>query len=279
MAMDLPIGVALGTVGATAAWWLESARRLEAAGYRDVWAWDHLMGKGDPAAPVLEQWTILAAAAASTRTIGLGTFITSVTFRHPALLARMASTLQAVSGGRLTLGMGIGGFAREHAAFGIPFPPPEERAARLEAAVGAIRALWTGLPVTRDDPLFPLRGAVASPAPDPVPRILIGAQSPAGVRLAARVGDGWAAEGDGFEAFLPAYLEGLEAAGRRRADVRIVVGFGGGRTGQDALVGGPWVADLAGEWARQRARGADAVVLTARTINDVDALVAATDRV
>ena len=67
------IGVALGSVGATAEWWLGSARRLEAAGYRAVWSWDHFTGQGDRTVPVVEQWTILSAAAGATSRIGLGT--------------------------------------------------------------------------------------------------------------------------------------------------------------------------------------------------------------
>src|SRR4051794_18563549 len=103
------IGVAIGTIGATPGWWLDSARRLEAAGYRAVWAWDHFVGGRDNTVPVVEQWTILAAAAGATNRIGVGTFITNVMNRHPAVVARMASTLQAASGGRLTVGIGVGG--------------------------------------------------------------------------------------------------------------------------------------------------------------------------
>lgn len=275
---ELPVGVALGTVGADAGWWLEGARRLDTAGYHAVWAWDHVMGKGDPTVPVVEQWTILAAAAATTSRIGIGSWVTNVMNRHPALLARMAGTVQGLSGGRLTLGIGIGGFAREHAAYGIDFPDAPERAARLEEAIGVLRALWTGGPVTRPGRFYPLDGAAAYPRPDPMPRILVGAGTPAGVRLAARLGDGWAAEVDTYEALRDRYLEALAAAGRARADVRVVVGFGGGRTGVDALAGSPWVAapdETAARWAEL---GADEVVLTARTTADVDRLVEAAQR-
>jgi alkanesulfonate monooxygenase SsuD/methylene tetrahydromethanopterin reductase-like flavin-dependent oxidoreductase (luciferase family) len=118
----LPVGVAIGSVGADVAWWLESARRLDEAGYAGAWCWDHVMGKGDPTVPVLEQWTTLAAAAAVTRRIGIGSWVSNVMNRHPAMLARMAGTVQAISGGRLTLGIGIGG-PSEHRAYGIDFPP------------------------------------------------------------------------------------------------------------------------------------------------------------
>lgn len=272
------IGVALGTVGSTPAWWLEGARRLEAAGYRAVWAWDHFVGQGDRTVPVVEQWTILAAAAGSTSRIGLGTFVTNVMNRHPAVVARMASTLQLASDGRFTLGIGIGGAPAEHRAYGIDFPAAGERAARLEEAVAVIRALWGGGPVTRSGRFYPLEAAHAFPAPEPAPRILIGAGTPAGVRLAARIGDGWAAEVDRFKELLPRYRVALDAEGRTVDGAWIALGFGGGRTGVDALGGSPWVEAPRDELARWAALGVDEVVVTARTTNDVDALVRAADR-
>lgn len=274
----LPVGVVLGSIGVDAGWWLESARRLDEAGFHDVWCWDHFIGKGDRTVPVLEQWTTLAAAAAVTRRIGLGSFVTNVTNRHPAVLARMTGTVQAISGGRLTLGLGIGGHPREHRAYGIDFPEARERAARLDEAIAVIRALWAGGPVTRPSPFYPLEDAVAFPRPEPAPQILVGAGTPAGVRLAARGGDGWAAESATFEALRGRYLDALAAEGRSRSGARIVVGFGGGRTGVDALAGSPWIdapAETAGHWAEL---GADEVILTARTTADVDRLVDAAGR-
>ena len=271
----LPIGVAIGAIGATPSWWLESARRLDEAGYPSVWCWDHFVGRGDRTVPDVEQWTMLAATAGATSRIGLGTFVTNVMNRHPAVLARMAGTVQAVSGGRLTLGIGIGGGKKEHEAYGIDFPEPPERARRLEEAVGVLRALWTGGPVSLEGEFYRLRDAVAHPVPDPAPRILIGAETLAGVGLAARIGDGWAPEDSAFEALRGAYFEGLEAAGRTRDEVAIVVGMGSGRSYQDNLVGGAWVSQPGEEWARWRDAGADAVIVTARTPADIDALVAA----
>jgi len=274
----LRIGVAIGSVGAEADWWLENARRLDEAGYAGIWCWDHVMGKGDPSVPVLEQWTTLAAAAAITHRIGLGSWVANVMNRHPAVLARMAGTVQAIAGGRLTLGIGIGGFPREHRAYGIEFPEARERAERLEEAIGVIRALWTGGPVTRPGHFYALDGASAFPQPDPVPPILVGAGTPAGVRLAARAADGWAAEEPTFEGLRERYLDALAGAGRTRAAVRIAVGFGGGRTGVDALAGSPWIEDPAGTAARWAELGADEVVLTARTTADVDRLIEAAAR-
>ncbi|MCI0582703.1 MAG: LLM class flavin-dependent oxidoreductase [Chloroflexi bacterium] len=274
----LRIGVAIGAVGAEVGWWLDSARRLDEAGYAGAWCWDHVMGKGDPTVPVLEQWTTLAAAAAVTRRIGLGSWVANVMNRHPALLARMAGTVQAVAGGRLTLGIGIGGFPREHRAYGIEFPEAAERAARLEEAIGVIRALWTGGPVSRPGRFYPLEAAAAFPRPDPPPPILVGAGTPAGVRLAARAGDGWAAEASTYEALRERYLEALAAAGRARPEVCVVVGFGGGKTGVDALAASPWIEAPAETAAHWRELGADEVVLTARTTADIDRLVDAAGR-
>ena len=272
------IGVALGTIGATAPWWLESARRLEAAGYRGVWAWDHFVGGGDKTVPVVEQWTVLAAAAGATSRIHLGTFITNVMNRHPAVVARMASTLQAASAGRLTVGIGVGGNVAEHRAYGIEFPEVGERADRLEEALAVIRALWAGGPVSRPSPFYPLEDAHAFPVPEPAPRLLVGAASPRGLRIAARLADGWAAEIDDFERLLPVYLEALAAAGRSREEAWIAVGFGSGKSGRDALVDSPWIEAPRETWARYAAAGADEVIVPARTAADVDALVAAVDR-
>jgi len=267
------IGVAIGTVGSQPRWWLESAIRLEQAGYRAVWAWDQLVGRGDRTVPVVEQWTILATAAGATTRLGVGTFVTNAGLRHPALLAKMAATLQNASGGRLTLSLGIGGGAKAAASYGMPFADKGERLRRLEDAVAVIRALWTGGPVTRDSEFYPLADAYAFPVPEPAPRILIGAQSPGGVRLAARIGDGWSAERPAFDAYGRAYVEALEAAGKRRQDAWLVLGFGGEeKGGANALDDSPWISDPVGEWQRWHELGADEVIVTARTDADVTRL-------
>jgi alkanesulfonate monooxygenase SsuD/methylene tetrahydromethanopterin reductase-like flavin-dependent oxidoreductase (luciferase family) len=275
----LPIGVVLGSVGVEIGWWLDSARRLEAAGYAGVWSWDHFVSRGVRTDPVLEAWTTLSAAAMLTERVTVGTFVVNVMNRHPAVLARMAATLQVASHGRLVLGIGIGGHPKEHEAYGIPFPEPAERAARLREAVAVIRALFAGGPATIAGEFYSLDDAYAAPAPVPSPPILIGAGTPAGVRLAAAIGDGWAAESDTFEDLAPRYLDALAAAGRDRADQRVVLGFGGRRKrGDDPLAADPLVVAPHEELQRWREAGADDVLLTARTVEDVDALVAAAER-
>jgi alkanesulfonate monooxygenase SsuD/methylene tetrahydromethanopterin reductase-like flavin-dependent oxidoreductase (luciferase family) len=274
-----PIGVVLGSIGVDARWWLESARRLDAAGYAGVWSWDHFMSRGDRTTPVLEAWTTLTATAMVAERVTIGTFVANVMNRHPAVLARMAATLQELCGGRLVLGIGIGGYPIEHEAYGIPFPEATERAARLREAIGVLRDLWSGGPVTRDGAFYPLQEAFAFPVPQPAPPILIGAGTPAGIRLAAELGDGWAAESDAFAQLEVRYREALEAAGRDRRSQRVVLGFGGWRKkGSPSLATHPLVAAPREEAERWLDAGADEVLITARTVEDIDALVAATDR-
>lgn len=273
----LPIGVCLRTVRSEPRWWLESARRLDSAGYAGVWAWDHFMGKGDTTVPVVEGWTILSMAAGMTSRVTVGSFVLNNMNRHPAVVARMASTLQIASGGRLILGMGIGGAPREHAAYGIGFPEAPERVARLEEAVAVIRALWSGGPVARPSPYYPLAGATAFPVPDPPPPIVIGGETRTGARLAARIGDGWSTF-ENFEANLPVYLEALQEAGRRREDQLVLAGFQRDWLSDERIVDTPWIQAPREEWARWHEVGADGAVVLARTTEDVDALVEATNR-
>jgi alkanesulfonate monooxygenase SsuD/methylene tetrahydromethanopterin reductase-like flavin-dependent oxidoreductase (luciferase family) len=273
-----PIGVSLGVIGVEAGWWLESVRRLEAAGYAGVWAWDHFMGRGAATTPVLECWTMLTLAAGRTERMTVGSFVTNVMNRHPAVLARMVGTLQVATDGRAVLGIGIGGGAAEHAAYGIDFPPAPERVARLEEAVAVIRALWTGEPVSRPSPFYPLIDAVARPTPVPPPPIVIGGETSSGARLAARIADGWTGFSDRFVELEPIYGEALEAAGRRRADTVVVLGVQAGWGAGDSLPGSPWIEHPLDEPARWRELGADGVVVQARTPADVDALVVAAER-
>ena len=274
----LPIGVCLRSIRADPVWWLESARRLDEAGYAGLWCWDHFMGRGEPTVPVVENWTILSMAAAQTTRVTVAPFVMNVMNRHPSVVARMASTLQIASGGRLILGIGIGGAPKEHEAYGIDFPPAPERVARLEEAVAVIRALWTGGPVTRPSPFYPLSDAVAFPVPDPAPRIVIGGETPAGARLAGRIGDGWNAFEDNFEQNLPLYLESLEASGRRREDQTLFVGFQGEWLSDESIRDTPWIEAPGETWERWHEAGADGAIVLARTTDDVDALVEAAGR-
>jgi alkanesulfonate monooxygenase SsuD/methylene tetrahydromethanopterin reductase-like flavin-dependent oxidoreductase (luciferase family) len=250
--------------------------RLEAAGYAGVATWDHFVSRGVRTDPVLEAWTTLAAVGGATTRLGLMTFVANVMNRHPAVLARMAATLQEASDGRLTLGIGIGGHPAEHRAYGIPFPDVPERVARLEEAVAVLRALWTGGPVTRPSPFYPLVEAHASPVPVPPPPIIVGAESRPGVKLAARVGDGWTAPAATLAERLPHYLDALAAAGKVRSAQCVLAAFDLPRGA--SLGGSSWVEDPAGAAGTWASTGADGAVLGANTTSDVDLLVAAAAR-
>lgn len=272
----IPVGVNLTTIGVRAAWWLESAQRLESAGFAGAWSWDHFVSRGRLTDPLLECWTILTATAAVTSRLRVGSFVANVMNRHPAVLARMAATLWDVSGGRLELGIGIGGHPREHEAYGIDFPEPAERVARLEESVAVLRLLWAGGPADFDGRFYQLRGAHAFPAPTPPPRIIIGGEIPAGARLAARIGDAWSCFGDAFPKLLPVYLEALAAAGRRREDVAIIVGLDLGGDGEPGAQ--PLLDDLTATAAEWAARGADELVLHWVRPGQLDAVIAAGER-
>ncbi len=271
----IPLGVNLTTIGVTGAWWVQAVRRLEASGVSAAWAWDHFVSRGRLADPLLECWTLLTAAAVSTGSMRAGSFVTNVMNRHPAVLARQVATLCDLVPGRVELGIGIGGHPAEHRAYGIPWPEPDERAARLEEAVAVLRALFTGGPVTRASPFYPLDGAHAFPAPNPPPRITIGGETPAGARLGARIGDAWTCMAASFERLYPVFLEALDAAGRRRQDVQVLVGVDVSR---DDPAGDPRLADLGGTLEAWHERGADELILHWVTRHQLEPVIAAAER-
>ncbi len=255
----VPVGVNLTTIGVDVRWWLDAARRLEAAGYAGVWAWDHFVSRGRLHDPVLECWTTLAATAAVTRRVRVGSFVSNVMNRHPAVLARMVATVADLAPGRVELGIGIGGHAAEHVAYGIDFPAPPERAARLVEAVEVIRRLFTGGPVSHAGTWYRLDEAYASPAPRPTPRIVIGGERPEGARLAARIGDAWTCMEEAYDRLLPVFLDALAAAGRERSEVQVIVGCGVAQG--EAAHRAPVILDQAAWAAAWRDRGADELVL------------------
>ncbi|HET7703947.1 MAG TPA: LLM class flavin-dependent oxidoreductase [Candidatus Limnocylindrales bacterium] len=256
-------------IGVPYAWWRDAVVRVDRAGYSGVWTWDHFASRGT-GRPSLEAWTSLATVAPLTRTVTLGTLVTNVMNRHPAVLARIAATLQDASRGRVVVGLGIGGDAAEHAAFGVDLPPAAERVRRLEETCVVLRALWSGERVDLAGEFWQLRGALGLPAPRPVPPIVVAGQTRTGARMAARAGDAWTTRPDLLEALLPVYRDARAVLGRGPG--RVIVGFEGSRAGTSYVAGTAWQRDPAAELAAWRARGADEVVLTARTDADIDAL-------
>jgi alkanesulfonate monooxygenase SsuD/methylene tetrahydromethanopterin reductase-like flavin-dependent oxidoreductase (luciferase family) len=253
------VGVNPTSIGVSPGWWLDAARRLEDAGFDGAYCWDHFTSRGRPETPVLECWTTLAAAAAVTSRMRLGSLVTNVMNRHPAVLARMTANVAALAPGRVDVGIGVGGNAAEAAALGIDFPEIVERVARLEEATAILRALWTGGPVSYEGRWHRLTDAYASPAPQPPPRLIVGGETPAGARMAARAGDGWTTTGTALPGLRSVYEEALAAAGRRREDVTVIVAVDlvrGATPGTD-----PLLADLRGEAERWHTLGADELIV------------------
>ncbi|HEX2141416.1 MAG TPA: LLM class flavin-dependent oxidoreductase, partial [Candidatus Limnocylindria bacterium] len=163
------------------------------------WMADHLTDASrERGGQAWEAFSLMAALAHRVPGKWLGQAVLANTFRHPAVLAKQATVMDHVTGGRFIVGLGAGWHEGEHQAFGIPLPLIGERISRLESAVGVLRALLSiearAEPgVTRDDAFYPLRGAVNDPPPlqREGPPIWLGGQKPRGIRLAAAAASGW----------------------------------------------------------------------------------------
>lgn len=145
----------------------------EKLGYDSVWFDDHLMFAKTP---ILESWTLLAAIASITNRIRIGTMVTPTAFRNPALLAKMATTVDIISGGRLELGIGSGIQSEEHYAYGYSFPEFKIRTERMREAIQVIKELWTEETANFKGKYYKLANAVCEPKPiqKPHPPITIG---------------------------------------------------------------------------------------------------------
>ena len=204
----------------------------DAAGELDVfsagWMADHLTdATRDRGGQSWEAFTLMAALAHHVPGKWLGHAVLANTFRHPSVVAKQATVMDNVTGGRFIVGLGAGWHEGEHEAFGIPLPPIRERIDRLESAVAVLRALFSEDArrepgVTLEDPFYSLHGAVNDPPPRSSngPPIWLGGQKRRGIALAARSGNGWLMPGNraGELGYLAekrdAMLHALEAVGR-----------------------------------------------------------------
>lgn len=152
-------------------------QEVEALGFDSLWVNDHMLPSVGPTdAANMEGWATLAAMAALTSKVKIGALVTANTFRHPAVLAKMATTIDHISNGRFILGIGSGYFEQEHKVYGIPFPTTRERAERLEEAIQVIRTLWTQESASFQGAYYQLANApfVPKPVQKPHPPIMIG---------------------------------------------------------------------------------------------------------
>ncbi len=170
-------------------------RDADAAGFFHAgWLFDHFYPPRGPIRPMWEAWTLLASLAATTERLRLGVMVSSNTFRHPALLAHMACSVDGVSGGRLEIGLGAGWHREEHAAFGIDLGTAKQRWGRLAEALEVVDGLLTQDTLTHHGEHFELNGAtlMMKPVQQPRPPLVIGGIGPKRTMpLVARWADHW----------------------------------------------------------------------------------------
>jgi len=172
------------------------AKAVEEAGYQGFFRSDHFLAMGGDGLPgPTDAWVALGAIARETSRVRLGTLLTSATFRHPGMLAVQVAQVDAMSAGRVELGIGAGWYEEEHRAYGIPFPPIGERFDRLEEQLEVVTGLWTtplGARFDHDGRYWRLVDSPALPKPVQAPRppVIIGGYGPRRTpALAARFGD------------------------------------------------------------------------------------------
>ena len=227
--MDLILQVSRFPWGDDPAGWLRSvALAADQAGLAGIALMDHLIQipqVGRAWEPIPEPWVTLGMLAALDTRLRLGTLVTPATFRPGGVLAKAAATLDAISGGRAFCGVGAGWWEREHAGFGLPFPPPGARLDAVETAIETMRALWH--PGTRpyEGRRVSLPETTCYPRPEhPIP-VIVGGSGERSLRIAARLGDGCNVPSD--PAVLDRSLDTLgrhcREAGRDPREVQITV--------------------------------------------------------
>jgi F420-dependent oxidoreductase-like protein len=200
-------------------------QEIDRLGYDTAWLFDHFLPIfSDPTGPCLEGWTALSALATATKKVRLGLMVTGNTYRHPAVLAKMATTVDIISGGRLILGIGAGWFEQEHQEYGIPFHTTGGRLRRLEETLEIIKRLWTDERANLSGRYHELRNASFNPKPlqQPHPPILIGASGEnMALGIVARHGQMWNSFGtpDVFRHKIERLNDHCERAGRDPASI------------------------------------------------------------
>jgi F420-dependent oxidoreductase-like protein len=192
----------------------------DALKFDTAWTFDHFFPiMSDPKGSQLEGWITLTALAQKTAHVRVGTLVTGITYREPAVLAKMGATLDVITGGRLEMGVGAAWFQQEHEALGIPFPPVAERIRRLGEACEIMKRMWTEDAATWKGRYYEINEAYCNPKPvqKPHPPILIGGGGEQlTLKMAARYADTWNAFGtpDIFKHKMEVLQRHCEAIGR-----------------------------------------------------------------
>jgi F420-dependent oxidoreductase-like protein len=153
--------------------------KAENADFDSFWVMDHfhqIRFVGNPEEPMLESWTTISALAGMTTRIKLGTLVSGIVYRHPSILAKIGSTLDVLSKGRLFMGIGAAWNQEESFAYGIPFPSTMERLLRLEEVIQILRKMWTQSTTTFNGRYYQIKDAYCNPHPlqKPHPPIMVG---------------------------------------------------------------------------------------------------------
>ena len=205
---------------------LAEVRGAENAGWYGIWLADHYMPNTSDTTPahgdIYECWALLPALAAITERVRIGTLVSPTSVHHPALLAKRAATIDRLSGGRMTLGIGAGWQVNEHHAYGIELEPPGRRVSRFEEAIQIVRSMLSEESTTFHGSCYNLTEAPCDPKPvqSPLP-ILVGTQSPRMLRITARYADQWNTWATPERAAAPraALFEACDAVGRDPATI------------------------------------------------------------
>ncbi|HEY1169105.1 MAG TPA: LLM class flavin-dependent oxidoreductase [Candidatus Limnocylindrales bacterium] len=214
---DFKIGINLWSQGSSWSHLLDTALAVDRLGYEHLWTWDHVKAiVGDPDQPIHEGWTTVTAWAMATQRVRIGLMVGANTFRNPALVAKIVTTLDHASGGRAILGIGGAWFELEHREFGIDFGSSVgQRLDWLDESVGAIRALLSGERVTSPEGgHYAFDDLTINPMPvqKRLPILIGGNGRTKTLRTLARYGDMWNAFG------LPAEVRELDGVLRRHCE-------------------------------------------------------------
>ncbi|MCS7296209.1 MAG: LLM class flavin-dependent oxidoreductase [Dehalococcoidia bacterium] len=191
---ELHFGVTIPQIKRTWAEARAAAIEFEAMGFDSLWVCDHLYGPQSPQIPILEAWSLLAAVAAVTTRVELGTLVTPAGMRNAAQLGKVIATVDAIAGGRVIAGLGAGWMPREFTDFGVPFYPPRERLRQLEETVALFRRMWDPAEeaVTFEGRYVKATNLVCLPKPPRrVPILVGGGGESVTMRIAAREADIW----------------------------------------------------------------------------------------
>jgi probable F420-dependent oxidoreductase len=217
---------------------LEEVQAAESAGWHGVWLADHYMPNTGDEAPArgdtYECWALLPALAAVTKRVRIGTLVSPTSVHHPALLAKRASTIDHLSGGRMVLGLGAGWQINEHHAYGVELEPPGKRVSRFEEAIQIVRLMLSQESTTFHGVCYDVTHAPCDPKPvqSPLP-LLVGTRSPRMLRITARYADEWNTWGAPEQAAdrRGELIEACDKVGRdpatMRTSVNALVGLGG----------------------------------------------------